>query len=500
MTDSAGVPTPLLRAVPRDGLLAGVTGKRGPLVVVLGPQHSGAPLCARVLSLLGVDMANSNAAATPPSEPSRPVADGDCERRQVRQFHDRAFTLIDQTAGGALDGLAQPTAWWADPRVSAIRRDIAAFLDSRVGDGHFGFADPRTVRVLPLWRQIFSELKLAPKLILCLRNPAGVARALHERDGVNPEIGEYHWLVQMANFFQNSGDLEYCTVEYEKWFDKPSANLKTLQKFLDLDWPKREADRDLLLASVATLASSREKGQHRKPRQPIVRSFYNLVRAAAGRPADRDRRDKILSLFVTFQQLAKPIEGARTPPGKLAQALQVDPTTGADDARQRDEAAADGEARRAELAEAQRELASLRAAVAQAKGARDALQAELDVRDFRLSEGEAVRLALHEALQSSQWLLAEAAGARRQEIDGLRAARQRAELQAQTQKAAAAHWESEAARREREAAALHGALDSARLVGKTAMQALAAAVASPPPPPRSERLRAITRWLGLTAA
>jgi len=30
------------------------------------------------------------------------------------------------------------------------------------------------VRLMPLWHQIFNELKLAPKIVLCLRNPAQV--------------------------------------------------------------------------------------------------------------------------------------------------------------------------------------------------------------------------------------------------------------------------------------------------------------------------------------
>jgi len=56
-----------------------------------------------------------------------------------------------------------------------------------MGDGYFRFKDPRTVRLMPVWHQIFSDLKLAPKIVLCLRDPAQVARSVKARDGLDLE-------------------------------------------------------------------------------------------------------------------------------------------------------------------------------------------------------------------------------------------------------------------------------------------------------------------------
>ena len=78
-----------------------------------------------------------------------------------------------------------------------------------MGDGYFGFKDPRTVRLMPVWHQIFNELKLAPKFVLCLRNPAQVARSLHARDGLDPANGEYRWLVHMIDFYRYASNFDY---------------------------------------------------------------------------------------------------------------------------------------------------------------------------------------------------------------------------------------------------------------------------------------------------
>jgi hypothetical protein len=101
-------------------------------------------------------------------------------------------------------------------------------------EGYFGFKDPRTVRLMPVWHQLFNELKLAPKLVLCLRNPAQVARSLHARDSLDPANGEYRWLAYMIDFYRYTSNFECCSVEYEEWFDNPAANIEKLRKFLDL--------------------------------------------------------------------------------------------------------------------------------------------------------------------------------------------------------------------------------------------------------------------------
>src|ERR1700747_1943920 len=157
--------------------------QRRPIVLVGGMHRSGTSLCSHILSALGVDMADKiegpgNASVT--ADNPR----GHWERWEIGAFHDRILGLFNRDYWGRFHDFALPVAWWADPRVAQIRREIVAFLEKRMGDGDFGFKDPRTVRLMPMWHQIFNELKLAPRIVLCLRNPAQVGRSLHARDGL----------------------------------------------------------------------------------------------------------------------------------------------------------------------------------------------------------------------------------------------------------------------------------------------------------------------------
>src|SRR5271165_1698648 len=227
------------------GPIAAIAGasQRRPIVLVLGVHRSGTSLCAHILSALGVDMADDIGV-------NFGNARGHWERWEIVEFHDRILGLFNRAYSGAFHDFPLPAAWWADPRVVQIRREITAFLAKRMGDGCFGFKDPRTARLMPLWQQIFADLKLAPKLVLCLRNPVDVAHSLKARDGLDLEVGACRWVNHIVDFFRYAAAYDYCTIEYEKWFRDRAANVRKLRNFLDLQWQQSEADLDLTLSGV----------------------------------------------------------------------------------------------------------------------------------------------------------------------------------------------------------------------------------------------------------
>src|SRR5271166_6694061 len=106
--------------------------QRRPIVLVLGMDRSGTSLCSHLLSAFGVDM--SDDIDVNPSN-----ARGHWERREIVEFHDRILGLFNRDYAGRFHDFALPVAWWADPRVVQIRREIVAFLEQRMGDRYFGF-------------------------------------------------------------------------------------------------------------------------------------------------------------------------------------------------------------------------------------------------------------------------------------------------------------------------------------------------------------------------
>src|ERR1700730_4783408 len=312
MNDGMAAPASVLREVPRTAaptLLS--AAPRRPIVMVLGMHRSGTSLCAHVLSALGLDMTDNMAA--PGWEAPRPEnPKGHWERWEIVEFHDRILNLFNRSlwprvAGGLpsvslAHDFSLPVAWWADPRVAELRREISVFLQQRMGAGYFGFKDPRTVRLMPMWHQIMSELKLAPRIVYCLRNPAQVARSLHGRDGFNIEMGEYRWLTYNIDFFRYTKASEFCTIEYESWFEDPHANLAKLRGFLNIpDEP--EFDLDPAIAGIIDDELRHDDPLLGEARQPLIRSVYKLARQAEHDGAAREQLGGVAAQFQTFQQL-----------------------------------------------------------------------------------------------------------------------------------------------------------------------------------------------------
>jgi hypothetical protein len=297
--DVAAIP-PLI-AAPESGLAR--AGRQPPiLAVVLGMHRSGTSLCAHVLNALGVGMAD-----TPDVVPSNPR--GQWERQEIVRSHDRILKLFDRGYyATSMHDLPLPCGWSADPRVAQIRHDIVAFLKRRLVAGFpIGFKDPRTARLLPMWQEIVRELGAQVRFIVCLRNPAQVARSLTQRDGLPRDIGEYRWFTYMAEVFNKLPNAEICLVEYEHWFADPVANATRLVRFLDLNerWPASDLSR--VVAGILDNRLSHDNPAFSRPELPMVAALYDATHRINTDPAARGEIARIVDGFEAFRQLHRPI-------------------------------------------------------------------------------------------------------------------------------------------------------------------------------------------------
>jgi len=365
--------------------IAGETRRRS-IVLVVGAPRSGMSLCAHILSAMGIDMADEI-----PAQPSN-LRD-EWERWEIGEFHDRILKLFNRAYFGPFHDLALPVAWWADPRVCQIRREIVAFLQERIGDSYFGFKDPRTVRLMPIWHHILNDLNLASKVVLCLRHPSQVARSLKARDGVDHEIGEYRWLTYMIDFFRYTNGFDICTIEYEGWLKDPLANFEKLRKFLDLRWQQNEFDLDLTLSGIIDPALNHGDSDHRKTSHSLVCSLYELASRPGLDGATRERISDAVSGFINFQQLQRPFQQAFEDIAEVASKFP-ELEKGAASLRaalsERDQSieAANSRAGAAEvqLAELEQEAASLRAALSERDQSVEAASSRASVAEVQLAE------------------------------------------------------------------------------------------------------------------
>jgi hypothetical protein len=452
-------------------------------------------------------------------------ARGHWERWEIVEFHDRILGMFNRDYYGPLHDFSLPVAWWADPRVFQLKRELIAFLERRMGAGWFGFKDPRTVRLMPLWHQIFNDLRLAPKIVLCLRNPAQVARSLGGRDGLDPALGEYRWLTYMVEFFRYCGRFEVCTVDYESWFTDPYANFEKLKKLLDVEWQQSRPDLDLVLSGIVDPTLRHDTSHYSEPHQPLVGSLYRLAGDWHRDGGVRDEVNSFVAQFISFEKLQAPLhQGLENHVATAAKYPGLERETSALRAEVEQHAASEA-ALRAEIeqhavsrtwlrAEIERNLsteAALRAEVEQHAAREAALRAEVEqyaareaVLRTEIAFGADTEAALRTALRSAERRIERwkaTVEAREAEITAQRDALTKVEqrLQAQAAAAEASQTERETLRgklaeaeqrcREHEAAyaalqaevtSLNNQLAVAREVGGAAIAALKAEPAAAP--------------------
>jgi GT2 family glycosyltransferase/glycosyltransferase involved in cell wall biosynthesis/Tfp pilus assembly protein PilF len=402
MNDTLGSPVPVTTAKTGTGAGATMPQRRPmrPIVIVLGMHRSGTSICSHVLSALGVDMADAIAA-------HESNAKGHWERRQIVDLNDRVLEHFNRGYYTQFHDFGLPVAWWADPEVSEVRRQIVAYLTARMGDAPFGFKDPRTARLLPMWHQIFGELGLAPKFIICLRSPAQVARSLHARDGLDPDIGEFRWFSYVVDCFRYTKNYEVCVLEYEKWFEAPKTNLAKLHEFIGPFVLERELDIDPIISDIVDDQLRHDNSRLAEARQPLVRSLYALAQRAGDDPAARERIHDIAAQYRSFDQMQRPFHRAfeqntktalQLPAReqKIAELAEAAKTAQAEIARLR-EAQAEAQRKIAELTR-QRDAVMLTAAEAvhdEIAGLRDGLtETEHTAAELREALAEAERKAL----------------------------------------------------------------------------------------------------------
>src|SRR5713226_6216337 len=136
MNDSLGSPMPVTAAERPTGAVMPMPQRRQrrPIVIVLGMHRSGTSLCSHVLSALGVDMADA-------IDIHQSNEKGHWERREIVDLNDRILEHFNRSFYTLHHDFGLPVAWWADPQVSKVRREIVAFLAARMGDAPFGFKD-----------------------------------------------------------------------------------------------------------------------------------------------------------------------------------------------------------------------------------------------------------------------------------------------------------------------------------------------------------------------
>lgn len=212
-------------------------------ICILGMHRSGTSAITRGFNLLGAYL-GAREDLMPPL-PENP--EGFWERMDIYYLQENILSVLgrDWTTSTPL-----PENWHASDEMRPYRDELAKLVKTNFS-GHplWAWKDPRTCLLLPLWREVLSDLSIGLKVIFVVRNPLDVAQSLEKRNGFPLEKGLEIWFTYTLAALKGAEGLETVFVSYDSFLADWKSELKKCAEALGVEWPADEAELKEKMAS-----------------------------------------------------------------------------------------------------------------------------------------------------------------------------------------------------------------------------------------------------------
>ncbi len=257
-------------------------------------HRSGTSLVANFMNAVGVDFGQELMPATESNEA------GYWESVTIFDIHHKILDKMNCTWRNS--PLHLPVNWWRNPNIQQLKSDLREFVRSECErtDKIWGFKDPITAILLPLWQEIFDELQLEPHYILAVRHPASVAASLSRRDGISFAHSQALWLrINLDALLYTRNHLR-AIVDYDRWFDSGFEQAGTVIDSLSPSLSKGKAQIPEALDRVIHSGLRHHSSEQQLVCSPTVSTFYSLLYQAA---KNGQIPDEIWAITETFEKV-----------------------------------------------------------------------------------------------------------------------------------------------------------------------------------------------------
>jgi hypothetical protein len=256
-------------------------------------HRSGTSLVANFINAVGVDLGQNLAPA------DQYNAAGYWESLAIRGIHEQI--LKELNCNWHSPPLSFPANWWRKAGIQKLKCDLIEIVRSECDrkDKIWGFKEPRTSILLPLWREIFDELQLEPLYVLAVRDPKSVAASLDVRDHLADSHSEVLWLRTNLDILLHAGNNLRAIVDYDRWFDHGLEQARRLVDSLNLSQSVDETQLAKAFDQVVRQGLRHHSCEESAKCSPIVDRLYFLLSRAA---ADGKIPDEISEITTTFNK------------------------------------------------------------------------------------------------------------------------------------------------------------------------------------------------------
>jgi hypothetical protein len=248
------------------------------IVVVLGSGRSGTSLVMQTLHALGMQV-SENLTEASVANPLGPLED--------KEIFDFQSSLIQELGGHV--AAPMPDDWLRDKLVFRAMTQLEALIENRLEkvDGLFGFKDPKTSMLIPLWVRVFNRMKLIPAYVLTVRDPGATVASFLMQYNSPAYMAELVWLVRTVEAIDNTA-ADCFVAHYEDWFDEPLPLAQSLLHYTGLDKTFKGDLSEVLAQKVKSNLNRASKDDY-EIQNPYVKKLYSALQQCRGADFYRDR-------------------------------------------------------------------------------------------------------------------------------------------------------------------------------------------------------------------
>jgi len=253
------------------------------IVVILGAGRTGSSLLTRILMLLGMS-GTKNYVRGVEHNP-----EGVFEDIDILEVHKEIFSFLDIHPYSPV-----PNDFLNTKGINLYLGKLKSVVSEKISEaeGVWGFKDPRTASLMPLWLRIFNPLKLVPKYIVTVRDPSSVVTSMNRQFNDSHYEAELVWLIRTCDALYYSGGNCFI-VHYEDWFSNKASDLaKGLIDFIGLEVSSAESCKDL--SRVVKKSLNRSSYEKYEIKNPYVKKLYAELEECHGDDFNHERLMKIV--------------------------------------------------------------------------------------------------------------------------------------------------------------------------------------------------------------
>jgi hypothetical protein len=205
-------------------------------IVVLGMHRSGTSALTRGLQALGIYLGN-DFLDTKPDNPT-----GYWEDKGIVDINERVLAALGMKwEDVAMIGEGR----WKEKEIAALHKEAVNYVkDAFLSQPLWGFKDPRTVRLLPFWRAVLSELGVDDAYIVAIRTPLSIATSLFERQGIDAATAHRLWLVYMTPYLHYIMNRPFVVTDYDLLMHDPRGQLTRIAHHLKISSGEIDSEMD----------------------------------------------------------------------------------------------------------------------------------------------------------------------------------------------------------------------------------------------------------------